>query len=185
MGSINVKDLIKKRKFVGTSSSWKKFFYTNLSDHINKTYSLKVITQKSKKIIERIFSGNSMVLNKRPMVIIHNDLATRNVIFHKTKIKAILDWEDTIIGDPIWEIAFVNTFLFEEKQQKYFQSFCKGLGMDSKVLQSSYLFWFYFLRIMLVKVATRSVSGYYNAKGVENDKQRFATALRMIGKLHE
>ncbi|HYK07922.1 MAG TPA: aminoglycoside phosphotransferase family protein [Candidatus Eisenbacteria bacterium] len=185
VGLLSMTALLKKGEFSGISSNWEEFFYTNLSKHISKTYSLKVITKKSKQIIERIFSENSMNLNERPMVLIHNDLATRNVIFHKTKIKAILDWEDTIIGDLLWEVAFVNTFLFEKKQQKYFQSFCNGLGMDSSVLQSSYLFWFYFLRIMLVKVATRSVSGYYNAKGIENDRQRFVTALRMIEKLHE
>lgn len=185
VGLVNIKTLLKENKFSGTSSSWKEFFYKNIHDHIEKTYALKVITKKSKETIEKIFSEKLEDLENRPLVLIHNDLATRNIIFNKTKITAILDWEDAIIGDPFWEIAFVNTFLFEEKQQLYFRAFCKSLGINEAKLKSSYLYWMYFLRIMLAKVATRSVSGYYNAKGVANDKQRVMTALNNIKVLHE
>ena len=115
---------------------------------------------------------------------LHNDLGGRNIIAMKNKLTGIIDWEDAIMGDPQWELAFIDTFMVGKSSDKgFFEAFCEGYGIDIKSLHMQPKYWMYYLRVAMIKAISRSLTGYYNAEGREIDRWRIKNGMENFRRL--
>jgi len=175
-GLISIKKCVSENKLEGLSSSWQKYFNINFESHLRKSVKLKVLNKKdisflrsmTKKYIVKAINTNSLL---------HNDPSSRNIFFSKGKITSLLDWEDAIIGDSLFEIANVHTFLFRDEDKEKFKLFCLGYTVKQKIIFSNPLYWIYYTRIALFKTITRNRDGYYNEMGFKIDKFRVEKGL--------
>lgn len=181
-GMISIERLFKEKKLSGISLDWREFFYTNLDLHLKKTLALRVLQSQDVALIKQL--SKKFIQNpKEKLSLLHNDPGTRNIFTDGTSITAILDWEDAIIGDPLWEIAFIHTFLYRKQDAIRFHAFCRGYGITPNALAKNPLYWLYYTRIALLKTISRNREGYYNRQGFLIDKQRVGIGLQNLKKI--
>jgi len=182
-GTIDYSALIGKKLLQGSFPNWSKFFTVRLAEHIQQSIALGFLSKDEGIDVGNIFNQLNPRLQNISLSLLHNDLSPRNIFTNGKEIVGILDWEDAIIGDPLWEIAFIDTFLFSEKDRIKFDAFCEGYGVSKKHISVSPLYWMYCLRNTMVKAISRNREGYYNTRGFEIDKQRISSSLMHLKKV--
>ncbi len=60
--------------------------------------------------VEQVVEDSDMV-RELPYSLLHGDYHLENVLIDKTHITCVLDWEDSRIGDPRWDVAYTQRFL--------------------------------------------------------------------------
>ncbi len=173
-GLISIESLA-LNKLVGLSASWRKFFFINFDVHVRKVIQFGMLSKADGAFVKKM--SEKYVTNSKKMSLLHNDPSLRNMYADSKKITALLDWEDAIIGDPLFEVANMHTFLFLPSHFYAFESFCDGYGVALSTLFTNPLYWVYYLRIALFKAVSRNREGYYNNDGFKIDKIRIDTAL--------
>ncbi len=182
-GTLNFTELVQRNTLIGSFNSWNEFFTTQLLSHIQQTREIGIIDKKDADLIQIVFKNSKQVLATQNLSLLHNDPGTRNIKTFGGVISAIFDWEDSIFGDQLWEIAFIDTFLFREEDSQKFLYFCKGYGIEVSTLYALPKYWMYYLRVSLLKTISRSKVGYYNTIGREIDKKRVEKSLAMLQKV--
>lgn len=104
--------------------------------------------------------------------LLHGDLSYRNIIVKDGNLSGIIDWEDSVFGDPIFDLANLATF-HPEKRHKYFID-----SYPNKPKDFHNRFWFYFLRISIAKAIHRHRFGYNN--NAEEANKRISLAIEKI-----
>jgi aminoglycoside phosphotransferase (APT) family kinase protein len=155
------------------SKSWEEFFKINLSAHIKKCREIGVFNKKTYFLIEKLFLDNMKYFENSDSRLLHNDPGGRNIFIDGKNIRGIIDWEDAIIGDPLWEIAFIHSFLFGKEHS--FKRFCRGYSLNLKILQTR-KYWLYYLRICLIK----AISRFSQRQNLSIDKKRIVYALNHL-----
>lgn len=181
-GLIDMRELINNKKLQGLSDSWKDFFYINFSLHLKKAVGLGVLNKSDIPWIKSMCRHFLPDKKNWSLSLLHNDPSSRNIFTNGTQITGILDWEDAIIGDPLWEIAFIHTFLFRKNDKLKFENFCIGYGILPKIIFSNPLYWIYYLRIAILKTISKNREGYYNNNGFLIDKKRVGISLTHLKK---
>lgn len=150
-GHLNIKEIIEKDKGEGIHDSWSEYLLTNLEGHIricNKSRLIdKVESHKIEKNIRDI--APKIKVNKGSLLV--GDLANHNIFYKNNNIEGIVDWEDSISGDPLYDLAFWITGAYYD--EKWIRPFLKGYGMNENDLRLT--FWTYYLRISLAKSVVR------------------------------
>lgn len=147
-------------KGVGLHTQWSKFFTLNLNSHIDTCLKYDAITLSEKKQIEKIFTDNTNLLTNIIPGIIHNDLSARNMFVDKNNMTVLVDWEDAISGDPIYDIASFGTFCYRPEQRSRTEYFLEGYKKVRKLPEDfKKRYWLYYLRISLLKAALLARQG--------------------------
>ncbi len=58
--------------------------------------------------------ANAPATDARPLALVHGAYRTGNVLIEHDRISAILDWETPVIGDPLYDVAYVLSELNRE-----------------------------------------------------------------------
>jgi len=105
----------------GEFSTWKEY----LCDFVQK-YGLRLckLNLLEKNDIDIILKQVEILPNLMSAGLIHRDLKPENIIFNPENKKIyILDWENVILGDPIFDIAILKT---NHKNENIYRGFIKG-----------------------------------------------------------
>ena len=92
--------------------------------------------------------------------ILHGDLNDANIFCDQGKIFAIIDWEDCLLGDPIYDIASWGTFF---RNSERIELLIRGYKSITEIPNDFWQrYWLYFLRISLAKTVHRYRFGAIN-----------------------
>lgn len=156
-GPFSTAKMDKEGTLVGLYTSWEKFFLLHLDSHIDICANVKAISLFEKDQINQIFSGNRYLLSDVVPAIIHNDLSARNMFTDSKDLTTLIDWEDAISGDPIYDIASFGTFCYMPQHEDRITYFKKGYkSVRPLPLDFEKRYWLYYLRIALLKTALLS-----------------------------
>jgi len=110
---------------------------------------------------------------------LHGDLSYDNILIDSGGLKSVIDWEDAVLGDPIFELAGLATFHPESRHQYFIDSYYED---GEKPKDFSYRFWVYYLRIALAKAVHRHRFGYVDVggEGRQAADGRIALALERL-----
>ncbi len=151
-GDLNINEMFNNKIFKGNYLSWEDFFNIRLHLHNNEAFRYGLVTKDEKAIIDSIFDKYRKITSIKTSVLLHNDLGAHNLFFDNQQISAIIDWEDTILGDPCYEIANFQTFCFRKEHTQRFTFFLEGYKSIQNLPEDFELrCWFYYLRISLIK----------------------------------
>lgn len=151
-GYFNIKKIF-KNKGIGVYNKWSEYLLQNLKPHLKYCLKNKIIDKKLHNEILKIFNIKRVPVVKQP-VLLHGDLANHNVFTDGKNITAVIDWEDSISGDPIFDIAYYGTGAFAN--QNWYLSFLAGYKSINKLPEDFYYrYWIYFLRISIAKAVIR------------------------------
>ena len=113
--------------------------------------------------IERLFHRMQPALSGRPARLLHGDPAIHNICWdpHSKNVTALIDWEDALVGDPLFDVAMWSTF----HPPRRMPSFLSGYGLSNPTREERQLIALYFLRIALSKAVHRLRFGIMDQPG--------------------
>ncbi len=149
------------RVSLGTVPEWDMFWPISF-DHVKYCLTNRLIHIDEAFEIERKYMDKYLILDQPSLL--HADLSYDNILLDPaTKdLKAVIDWEDAILGDPIFELAGLATFHPEERHVCFLDAYYEGRERPDDF---EYRFWIYYLRIALAKAVHRHRFGYSDAGG--------------------
>lgn len=168
----------KKKVLKAKYRTWQKYLLLNLEDHLEYCLKNKIINSITHQKLQELFKSNKYLSQNILPVLLHGDVANHNVLFHKGKITAFIDWEDAISGDPIYDISFYGTGVYKNK--RWFNNFLKGyVDVTNIKIDSQFWlrYWFYFIRIAVFKAIIRHRSGETVIKGAPYISERLVYGL--------
>ena len=137
----------------GMHAHWRDYITLRLQDHVRICTDAALIDARVADRILNRFELLDASLQDRPMRLLHGDPGIHNFCADPAsgRITALLDWEDVLVGDPLFEVAMVATFQPERRMP----AFLAGYGMAEPDTSEQMLTALYFLRIALSKTVHR------------------------------
>jgi transketolase len=164
----------------GLRSCWSSYLLLNLERHVQTCVEIGAITLAEARRIEHVFKTLTSYVAEAPSRLLHGDLGNHNVFVDGGRIAALLDWEDSLCGDPIFEIAFWATFHPERRHAAFLEGYRRECPLPADFEQR---FWLYFLRIALSKTVLRHRLGLQDQPGRAPASRRIHKALDNIKSL--
>ncbi|MDO8108504.1 aminoglycoside phosphotransferase family protein [Isoptericola sp. b441] len=153
------------------SMQWWGYVRSRLGDHCSILVAGGVITEWERDSILSVFEQvpKELASGLAPRLL-HGDCGMHNAVYDGRAV-ALIDWEDAVLGDPLFEVAGWATFQPRRRWDAFFRSY---FGHD---WIPGPLFWIYFLRIALAKQVVRLRFGYQDRPGRTPAVERIFTAL--------
>jgi Ser/Thr protein kinase RdoA (MazF antagonist) len=138
------------------------------------------INQEECRTIAKAFESIYRISRDVRASLLHGDLGHHNVFSDGQHITAIIDWEDCLCGDPVFDIAFWGTFC----RDYMLDPFLKGYRTIRQLPGDFELrYWLYYLRIALSKTVHRFRFGYPDRPGRPPASLRIQKAVEKLRSL--
>lgn len=175
-GPLDVDRLARGKEVCGIFDTWREFILVNLDEELSICTANKIILKKMADQIYKVLTRNvSKVSNFSPRFL-HGDVANHNSIYNKKKGVYFIDWEDSMAGDPIYDIAYYATGVY--KNEVLIESFFSGYKKISAFPKDFDLRYFlYFLRVSVAKAVIRYKMGTIELKGSPDVSERIKYSL--------
>lgn len=160
-GPFNADVLSTTNSLQGLHSHYTDYFFLNLEKHLSFLVENRTLSGEESNRIIRIINEHRYLLNLEKGCLVHKDLALWNILGSPKKIKAFIDWDDTIAGDPTDDLSLLACF----HSQEVIDAAIKGYTTISELPDNFYpRFWLHLLRNMIVKAVIRVGGGYFAKK---------------------
>lgn len=170
-GLLDPKGTLENNIPTGVHGSWRSYIFCNLDEHVQYLTENGLIDEYNVSRILKLIED--MEENTFVPTLLHGDPNIKNFLFYGSKLRAIVDWEDALIGDPVYEIASWVSFY---DNYRFLEKFLMGYGETQK---STFLkkLWTYYLRIVTAKAVHNSKFGHSN---LERSIQKIQIAIRKL-----
>jgi fructosamine-3-kinase len=158
-GMLDVRCILCAKEGKGLLDTWKEYIFCNLDKHIGICFNIGAISFEESKAIESVFSQAEPMFEHVMPALLHGDLSNRNIFSDGKRITALVDWEDSLSGDPVFDIASWGTFIGnDEKREPFLEGYwqVRPLPEDFELR-----YWLYYLRVILAKTVHRYRFGYH------------------------
>ncbi len=141
----------------GMVNTWAEYILLNLAEHVEHCARAGDLTAAAAGAILAAFEQHGECLNVSGGVLLHGDLGSHNVLSDGDRVLGLIDWEDAVAGDPVYDVAFWATFHPPARHASFFSGY-----RDVRPLPDDFpiRFWLYFLRIAVAKAVHRRRFGY-------------------------
>ncbi len=167
-------------KLKGSQESWKDYIYLNFEKHIKYSSDCLGIDPDDGKNILDLFDHHWAKLEDGKYDnLLHGDLGSHNLFYcpgDNPSITCLIDWEDALIGDPVFDIASFASF---HRMHEFLDCFLAGYGNEHPTPQFYFKIWMYYLRIVTAKCVLRHKLGY-DKLGFSVSKPKIKLALKKI-----
>jgi hypothetical protein len=162
------------RKVVGIFKNWRDYLLLHLDDHLATCRAIGALKDEEVQRIETLFGDLTSLLDDVAPVLLHGDLGSHNVFTTGHTLTALIDWEDCLAGDPVFDIAFWATFHPDSRHAVFLEGYQAERSLpDDFALR----FWLYYLRIALSKTVHRHRFGHTDRPGRPPAARRIQKAL--------
>ena len=154
---------VPQQKIKCQSESWADYIFTQLDNHLRLCLQEQYLSEEDCEESQAIFAQLVPSIEIKDGRLLHCDLGKQN-IFQSTDGRLVLiDWEDALGGDPVFDIAMWGSFMGNEA---HINTFLKGYGQANEIPQDFKLrYHLYHYRIVLAKTVHR-----YRFQYCKNDK---------------
>jgi Ser/Thr protein kinase RdoA (MazF antagonist) len=163
----------------GILETWQEYVFLRLDDHVKKCLDLGAISRAEAGQISKLVE---LVLGSMPdmqPVLLHGDLGNHNVFSDGKTVTAVIDWEDCLCGDPVFDIAFWATFHPEERHRFFLDGYQTERRLPEDFARR---FWMYYLRIALSKTVLRDRFGLKDRMGRPPASRRIQQGLAALSR---
>lgn len=157
-GPYHSKILRSEGRLVGLLPTYRDYYMLNLEKHIAFLVQHGFLERETARNITKAVVSNADYLDITHGCLVHKDLALWNILGTKDKIKAVIDWDDAISGDPTDDLSLMGCFHSGAEINRMVKGY-----QSTKPLPESFLprFWLHLLRNMLFKAVIRVGAGYF------------------------
>jgi aminoglycoside phosphotransferase (APT) family kinase protein len=167
---------LRSGSIAGLHESWSEFIHLRLEEHLRECAAMGAISAAEAECAHQVFSGQ-LLAGAASAALLHGDPGGHNFIMSGNTVAGVIDWEDAMVGDPLFELASMCTFHPERRHVAILEGHGTTLAPGSTTLGR---FWLYFLRIALAKTVHRQRFGYADAPGRTPAALRIQLALRNL-----
>ena len=157
----------------GACASWAEYLERRLAEHLAVCARAGAISAQEAARIDALVRAGCGGFDC-PSALLHGDPGGHNFIVRDGAIAGAIDWEDSLLGDPIFDLASMCTFQPPRRHAAIVRAYGSSLEPGSV---SWWRFWLYFLRIALAKTVHRLRFGYADAPGRQPAAARIQLAL--------
>jgi aminoglycoside phosphotransferase (APT) family kinase protein len=163
----------------GLHAGWSDYLMLRLEAHLDVCEKIGAIKNERGEI-ERKFADAESLFKKAPLRWLHGDPGHHNVFSDGQQITAVIDWEDSLCGDPIFDVAFWGTFCRDEMREEFLNGYqtIQKLPADFELR-----YWLYYLRTAISKTVHRHHFGAKDRPGRPPASQRIQKALSKLQKM--
>jgi thiamine kinase-like enzyme len=136
-----------------------------LDDHLSICAQHSVLSSEDRSAYCRFFADAEPLLSSVSSHLLHGDPGNHNVLVDGDTVRALIDWEDALAGDPIYELAFWTTFHPARRHTLLWRSYFCSEDLDALPRSVWQRFWLYYVRIALAKTVVRFRFGYQDRPG--------------------
>ncbi len=141
-GPLNPSDVLKGRRPSGIHDSWASYLTCCLDSHLDQCVKTGAMTEAEAARAEDVLTNLQATFDP---VLLHNDLSPSNIING-----SVIDWENAIAGDPIWELAGLAAFRADQPVEPLLEHYhFRPPDLERR-------FWVYYLRIALARTVHRA-----------------------------
>jgi aminoglycoside phosphotransferase (APT) family kinase protein len=163
---------------VGVHERWDQYVRLRLDEHVRACEASGAVSATESRAIAVRFDEARDVLRIQPSALLHGDPGSHNFMVDASgEIRAVIDWEDALLGDPLFDLASLATFHPERRHAGIWSAYGEAMTPGSDAWQR---FWLYFLRISLAKTVHRQRFGYADRAGRAPASQRIQLALQRL-----
>ena len=112
----------KAETLVGLHPSFQEAVTAGLNFNLTVLTNEAVITQEQSQTITQLFSNNPL-LKLPKAVLVHNDFADWNLLTDGEQVTGILDWDESVAGSPISDLACWSTFFDPARLDKFLEGY--------------------------------------------------------------
>jgi hypothetical protein len=151
--------LISAQPPAGVLSNWKEYLSIDLKSHLDYLISFNLIPHKMECFVyDSIIRFNDTNFPEE-MSLLHGDLNDRNVFQKNGIVSDIIDWEDALIGDPVFELASWAVFHRPDEHCILIDEYYK---LCVRPEDFYFRFWTYYLRIAICRAVILHQRGFIN-----------------------
>jgi hygromycin-B 4-O-kinase len=161
-------------QLAGIHAQWDEYLRVRLAEHVRQCEAIGAIDAAEGSEIHARFAAMAADLRAPPSALLHGDPGPHNFIVDARGLRGVIDWEDALLGDPLFDLASLATFQPERRHAAIVSAYGVELARGSAARQR---FWLYFLRIALAKTVHRHRFGYTDRPGRAPAARRIALAL--------
>jgi hypothetical protein len=161
----------------GLLAAWREYIWLNLEKHVGLCRDIGAVSSTEAGKIRAVFASLAPLLDAVKPVLSHGDLGNHNVFTDGQEITALIDWEDSLSGDPVYEIAFWATFHPERRHRAFLDGYRSRARLPSDF---ELRFWLYFLRVALAKTVLRHRFQLADPPGRPPAARRIQMALERV-----
>jgi len=157
-GTFNLKLFRENGILAGHHSCYADYYMTNLEKHLHFLEEQHFIDKKQQKNIYEEVQKHEWLLAISHGVLVHKDIALWNVMGDSNSILSVIDWDDSISGDPTDDISLMACFHSTKEINAIFNGYQTVSPLPDNFIPR---FWLHLLRNMIVKAVIRVGAGYF------------------------
>lgn len=159
----------------GIHDRWPDFLRVRLAEHVGHCASIGALGPADAGRADAAFAELESLGAPARGSLLHGDPGPHNFVFDDATLGGVIDWEDALSGDPLFDLAALCTFQPARRHERILAAY--GLDADPAAPRR---FWLYFLRIALAKTAHRARFGYADRPGRPPASERIRWALEAL-----
>lgn len=142
----------------GWHHDYPSYYFLNLDKHLAFLRENAFLTMEQVAEIATVINAHRKYLNIAEGCLVHKDLALWNILGTPETIRAFIDWDDTISGDPTDDLSLLACFHDEATVRAAIDGYCtvRELPQDFEVR-----FQLHLLRNMITKAVIRVGGNYF------------------------
>ncbi|MFC1647230.1 aminoglycoside phosphotransferase family protein [Patescibacteria group bacterium] len=151
-GPFNIEKILKGQG-VGVHEEWGEYLTINVDKHLEYTVMAELLTVAEADAVKDVLAILAGLQVEQP-VFLHGSIANRNIFSQNGEVSGVIDWEDGVSGDPVFDLSFFGAGCYGHEE--WYVSFMEGYKKVSS-LPDDYekRFWAYYLRVSIAKAITR------------------------------
>lgn len=160
-GPFDTERILKEGKLKGLHADYPSYFYLNLQRHLDFLSRRNFLTEAQVVDILHTIDCHKEHLHLQRGCLVHKDMALWNLLGTETEIKAIIDWDDAVSGDPADDLSLLACFHDQDVIHAALRGYStvKDLPKDFDTR-----FHLHLLRNMIVKAVIRVGGNYFQKK---------------------
>jgi aminoglycoside phosphotransferase (APT) family kinase protein len=157
-GLFNTEKLMNEGRLIGLHEQYIDYYFLNMHTHLRFLVSKHFLTVQEAKDLMEIIYANKKYLQFQQGCLVHKDLALWNILGVDNKIKAIIDWDDSIAGDPTDDLSLLACFYSDDVIQAAIDGYTSVKELPEHFFPRFHL---HLLRNMIVKAVIRVGANYF------------------------
>lgn len=157
-GPFNVGELRSNGRLCGLHTMYRDYYWLNLERHLAFLIRHGFLSVHQVKEIISMIDANEQLLDLDGGCLVHKDLALWNVLGDSSRIRSIIDWDDSICGDPTDDLSLLGCFYGGTTLEALFSGYEEIRALPADFERR---FWLHLLRNMIFKAVIRVGAGYF------------------------
>ena len=157
-GLYNTSSLRKEGRLVGLLPTYRDYYMLNMERHMDFLVMKGFLDNNHVREISEVIKANDYCLDIPHGCLVHKDLALWNILGDRNTIRSVIDWDDTISGDPTDDISLIGCFHSGAEMRALVDGYIDVKGLPEEFERR---FWLHLLRNMIFKAVIRVGAGYF------------------------